>query len=112
MSLYLILAIVVTHYIFDWVLQTQEMSLNKYKCNKALGRHVAVYTSGLVLLALFSPLSIWWALFNGFVHFWVDYTTSKMTHNYYEKGKMKSFWNTIGADQMIHYIILFVTSSF
>ena len=112
MSITLILLILVAHYMFDWRFQTRNMAENKSKCNKALGRHVLVYFIGMLLVVAFSNLTLGWAVFNAIAHFVVDYCSSRMTAKYYKEGQNKKFWNTIGADQMVHYFILFLSAAF
>lgn len=100
-------AILATHYLFDWVFQTRFIAENKSKRLDVLTIHVSIYTAGLILLAVFSELTIVWALFNGAAHFIVDFFSSKSSAYYWAKGEHKKFWNTVGADQLIHYLILF-----
>lgn len=111
MDLMLIFLILVTHYVFDWKLQTRYMAENKSTSNKALGIHVGVYTIGMLLVSVCSPLSVGWAIFNGLAHFGVDYISSRLTSKHYKSEKYKKFWDTIGADQLIHYIILFLSAA-
>lgn len=107
--LYLILLMFVVHYVFDWVLQTRWMAENKSKNNNALLLHVGIYSIGLFLLAAFTPLSIFWACINTVAHFAVDFISSRITSHMWTNNMNDGFWNTIGADQMVHYLILFST---
>jgi hypothetical protein len=112
MSITLILLILVAHYTFDWKFQTRNMAENKSKCNKALGRHVLVYFIGLLHVVAFSQLTLGWAVFNAIAHFGVDYCSSRMTSKFYQEENYKPFWDTIGADQLVHYLILFISAAF
>lgn len=103
----MIWAILVTHYLYDWVFQSRFIAENKSKRLDVLTLHVLIYTVGLILLAVSSELTIAWALFNGAAHFIVDFFSSKLSAHYWSKGEHKKFWNTVGADQLIHYLILF-----
>jgi len=105
----MIFAILITHYLFDWVFQSRFIAENKSKRLDALTLHVLIYTAGLILLAIFSELTIGWALFNGIAHFGVDFISSKMSAKAWQKEDKKQFWNIVGADQLIHYLILYGT---
>jgi hypothetical protein len=110
MTAFTIFSILVVHYIFDFVLQSRWMAENKSKNLSALTQHVLIYTAGLLGLAVVSPaLSVWWALGNGAIHWLVDFTTSRISSKAYQSNNLKSFWNTIGADQLIHSLCLLLS---
>jgi hypothetical protein len=82
---YQFLILLVAHWLADFVLQTHWQASNKSKNDEALGRHVLVYTLVLsVGVDIAFPGASWrdWGMFvtgNGFLHFWTDYVTSRMT---------------------------------
>lgn len=107
-----ILAILVIHFLADFVLQTHYQASNKSKCNKALGEHVVIYTIALVLLGaiiFITPMGIAWGLFNGVIHFGVDYVTSRINSKLWAKQRWHDFFVSVGFDQLLHYISLFTT---
>lgn len=105
------------HYIFDFKLQTHEQASNKSKCNKALSSHVAVYTAGLLLMAVFlivtqnKPQSVWigWVLVNASLHWCTDWVTSRLSSAKWARQEWHDFFEVIGADQLIHHMTLFWT---
>jgi hypothetical protein len=112
MELQLILAIIIGHWIGDYVLQTEAMAVNKSKSNKWLTIHVGAWTFGLAVVVIpFSGLvSIWlWVLLMGVLHWIQDYITSRINTYFLKKKWQKLFWLSIGTDQMLHYLIMFYT---
>ena len=100
-SLKIVLLILVLHWLSDFVLQTDWMAKNKSTSNKALGLHILVYSIPFLVIG-------WkFALFNGVLHFGVDYVTSRMSKKFYEKGDIHNFFVVIGFDQVLHYSMLF-----
>jgi uncharacterized membrane protein len=118
-SYYTIITLLLIHWIFDFHLQTDEMSKNKSKSNWALCEHVFIYTMGLGVMAVLNisyfvgHLGNWsggvFVLINCVAHFLTDWVTSRATSALYEKERYHDFFVVIGADQMIHYITLFGT---
>lgn len=100
-------AIIIVHYLFDWVFQSRRIAENKSRSVKVLSQHVAIYGVGLSLLTFFG-LSWKWVLINTVAHFVVDFFTSKASSWAYQNNK-PLFWKIIGFDQMVHYLILFGT---
>ena len=113
-SLYTIITFLLWHWIFDFHLQTDEMSRNKSKCNLALLNHVLIYSLGLCLMAwmnikyldnliyVFIPL-------NALAHFLTDWVTSRATSALYKEERYHDFFVVIGFDQLLHYVTLFGT---
>ena len=98
-----IILIVWLHFIGDFVFQTSWMANNKSDNLLALGSHSILY-----MLPLFF-ISWQFAILNGVLHFGVDYGTSKLTSYFWEEEKTRLFFGTIGADQAIHFTILFLS---
>jgi hypothetical protein len=107
------LALLVTHWVADFVLQTQWQSLNKSKRNDALARHVVTYTAVLAVAAAFlfgiNIALIWFVGMNGTLHFATDYVTSRATSRLYAKQDLHNFFVVVGFDQLIHQTTLAVT---
>ena len=107
-----IFGILIVHWVADFLLQNDMMANNKGRSNYWLGVHVSVNTSvwfvfifvifGLKDAALF-------ALINFVCHFLIDYVTSRITGYFYMKKKWREFFNTIGIDQILHYVQIFLT---
>jgi hypothetical protein len=117
------IAVIICHFIFDWVLQNDWMALNKSKNNLVLLSHSLVATI----------YCLWWGptfwLSNLLFHFVTDYFTSRGTSKLWfmrpvpsidgegwtaywvikEPNTRHWFFVLIGFDQLIHYICLAVT---
>ena len=113
-----VFTVLVGHALFDWVLQTRKMAETKCNLRTGFWLHILVYAIGLlcmvatvnVLAMLFATpvqLSLAWVIANIHAHALVDAVTSQITSRAWVKKRTKLFWNTIGIDQMIHYICLF-----
>lgn len=116
-NIYLVLGVLLTHFVADFLLQTDWMAKNKSTNNKALLSHVLVYTATFLVFALVLhgfailtlPVAIIWVLFNGLMHFITDYFTSRLNTYLWNKKEVHYFFVSIGADQFIHYCFLLLT---
>lgn len=113
----LVSMLLITHFVGDYLLQNREVAENKHKDIYYLIEHVVFYTIILCMASVtiyYSPLLpgvgvlmlVWWAVFNGILHFFVDGFTSRLTHQFYVEKKYKLFWITVGSDQLAHYLIM------
>lgn len=141
MSLELIITLIVAHFIGDFICQTNWMAQNKSKRWDALAYHVATYAAVLLMAVglwtgeAISTFGVWLAV-NGVAHFVQDAITSRINARlwfielgeqydtgrrdgiYFKKyyasvfpNKRHWFFVGIGADQLLHYVTLFVTAS-
>jgi len=116
MNLYIIIGIIIIHWFSDFVLQTHWQAINKSKNNKALTMHVLSYstvwllvanaysiiTGNFLMLAFFPIIT--------FICHWVtDYYTSRLNSKLWEKGDVHNFFVSVGFDQVLHYVQLFLT---
>lgn len=99
--------LVITHFIADFMMQSDNMTKNKSKSNKVLLSHVSIYT--IAFMVLVSPL---YGLVNGILHFAIDYVTSRRTARLWAEGRVHDFFVTIGFDQMLHMLSLIWTYYF
>lgn len=132
MSLTIPISLLVTHFVADFILQSDWMALNKSKNNKALYLHAFVYS------LCFLPFGFWFFLATFFMHFTTDYYTSRITsklwffkpwqtmtfegeNNQTEErivswvqsgGSRHWFFVMIGFDQLLHYFQLALTYKF
>ena len=119
MSLSVIFSIIFIHWFSDFVLQTHWQATNKSKDNKALTMHVFSYsavwfltanvysiiTGNYLVLALFTPIT--------FICHWItDYFTSRLNSKLWAKGDIHNFFVSVGFDQVLHYLQLFLTFYF
>lgn len=114
--------LLVTHWVADFVFQTDWMARNKSSSNLPLFVHVCVYSLILIPFAVSympSYAVAWFIVFNMSLHFVVDYHTSRLTSKLGAAGKYGSktvpnfgMFSIIGLDQMLHYISLIGTYYF
>ena len=138
MSLSLALVLVIAHFVGDFICQSDWMALNKSTRWDALAMHVGAYTLVLGLAVAFSQCDFergsgvdWFVCVNAAAHFVQDAITSRINarlwffqptncggrgpapepHFVARGGNRHWFFVGIGADQLLHYITLFVTAS-
>ena len=123
MNLIEIFAIILIHWFADFVLQTDKQAKGKSKNWDDLLEHTLNYSmvwdlSGLILLfinlkyPLFEnyPFMVTKFMFITFVcHTITDYFTSRLNSKLWEKGDVHKFFVSVGFDQVLHYVQLFLT---
>lgn len=112
MTLTAALAIVWTHFVADFILQSDKVSRAKSSDNVVLAYHVMLYSLPLIPLAWFLLPAGSIALFVGAnvgLHFVTDYVSSRMTTRLWKAGEVHWFFVVIGVDQALHYTALFGT---
>jgi hypothetical protein len=105
-----IIAVLIAHWIGDFIFQSDYHAVNKSKSNAILMSHVLMYTAAIYWVGFFFlpiELAFAWAVANAILHFITDYFTSRLTTILWTKGDRHNFFVTIGADQTIHMISLF-----
>ena len=103
-SLEVISGILITHFIADFILQSDNVAKNKSKSNIVLLQHVLIY--GLPFIIIVSPL---YAIVNLLLHFVTDYFTSRLASKLWSEGRVHYFFVVIGFDQLIHALTLIWT---
>jgi hypothetical protein len=117
MNLQIALALILIHFIADFLCQTDSMALNKSKSIYWLTVHVITYTIvlsiAIIIMAMVFNLNfktaIIYALLNGALHFITDFFTSKLTSRLAKLPSKHWFFVAIGADQLIHYYCLMIS---
>lgn len=117
MDLGLIFYLLFAHWVADFVFQDEEWALNKSKSFNSLLEHTSTYTG--ILWLFFIPvlwgMAIWFVTVNFIAHTAIDYVTNKIVakrfQDKYLGGSIPNLgaFTVIGFDQLLHYIILFVT---
>ena len=124
MSIYLILMILFSHFIADFIFQDEKWATNKWHSEMALLKHVTVYTIIFTTLTAFYNMFIYTftseeilyiAGITFAAHYLTDFISSKIVHEAFEAKlygtpipNMGAF-SMIGCDQFIHYLQLFLT---
>ena len=111
------MALLVTHFIGDFVLQSHWMASNKSKRIDALLLHVGIYSVTISLLPvifwIFGMISIKNGLIftggNALIHLITDFITSKISSKLWTEQKWHYFFTMIGFDQLLHTITLLLT---
>jgi len=99
-SFEILLGIIWTHFIADFVFQPTYMSMNKSKNSWILALHCVVYAVPFIWLGI--P----YAILAGYLHFPIDYIASRSTSKLYALEEYHWFFVVIGLDQVIHMTIL------
>lgn len=116
MSISLIILILITHFIADFMFQTHEQAINKSKSIWFLTQHVGSYTFGLLVFSVMitvmhiQPMHRYmlaWVALNAGLHWITDFFTSKLNARLWKDQQWHWFFVGIGIDQLIHYICLF-----
>lgn len=114
-NIYIVLGILFFHWVFDFILQTDEQAQNKSKDLYALLSHTvsyssawfiisilyAIFTSNMAILA-FAPITF-------LIHTATDFYTSRVNSQLYEQNKTHEFFVSIGFDQWLHFVQLLLT---
>lgn len=126
MRIEILIMLLVVHYLADFVFQRRADAEEKHKSVLALLSHCSWYLFITYFLIMFiMPIFVaisqieslyltdgleisTYSLCLVVLHFATDYFTSKISHNFYEQKKIKYFWATIGADQLLHQIQIIV----
>jgi len=120
-SLIELFIILLVHWFSNFVLQTHYQATNKSKSNLALTMHVSTYALIWILPASLLFYSVGFNLIGSiffglnfaaitFICHWVtDYFTSRLNSKLWAKGDTHNFFVSVGGDQVLHYVQLFLT---
>ncbi len=103
MTLTTIFLLIWAHWIGDFILQTDEMAMNKSTSNVWLAHHISMY-----MLVLF-PFGFFFAIANAAAHFATDWITSRITSYLWKKNDRHNFFVVIGLDQALHMSMFILT---
>lgn len=111
-TFHLFLIVLITHWLADFVLQTHWQATNKGKNNVALSLHVFTYTLCWIF-PIFFLAGAWTAtlfcLITFTAHWITDFFTSRLNGYLWLKGDVHNFFVSVGFDQVLHYVQLFLT---
>lgn len=120
----IIIGLLFTHFVGDFIIQTDWQAKNKNTNIKALFSHVFTYTCFLFIGTVLINTSNFWinenfmintsnllafTMVNGVLHFITDYVTSRINKKLWDKGNVHNFFVGVGADQFIHTTTLILT---
>lgn len=125
MTLTIIFSIIFVHWIADFVCQSHWQATNKSKNNYALLAHTITYSMVYAFLSYWvmffylmitkekvtidSDLLYWFVPITFVCHTITDYFTSRLNAKLWAKGDVHNFFISVGFDQVLHYIQLFLT---
>ena len=119
-----IFSIIIIHWVADFVLQTDKQAKGKSKNWSDLLSHTFVYTISFATITYFVgffylmitkgkiPFNInllWFLPITFICHTITDYFTSRLNNKLWVKGDVHNFFVSIGFDQVLHYVQLFLT---
>jgi uncharacterized membrane protein len=118
-AILILIYLLLSHWVADFIFQTHDMAINKSISNKWLFRHVLVYTNvmtGVMLLFfgfddpnIFIPkYCIFWVI-TFIAHFCTDWVTSRLVKKRFDKKDFHNGFVIIGLDQILHYLQLLFT---
>lgn len=109
-----------SHFIADFVCQSDAMAINKSSSWFWLSYHVAVYMFvmfmclcvAITILGFPNPATLvfMYVVVNGVLHFITDAITSRVSSYLYKKEMRHWFFVCIGFDQLVHALTLFATA--
>ena len=110
--------ILITHWIADFVLQSDEIAKSKSSSFKSLTEHGYEYMACWLLPSLYIFYEVHFAKILAFLaitflsHVFVDYFTSKLNTRLYKNNERHWFFVSIGFDQVLHYLQLWFTINY
>jgi len=121
MTLIEIFTIIIIHWIADFVLQTDKQAKGKSNNWIDLLSHTGIYSLTWCIPISFmglmdynnichiGPSLMWFPVITFLAHTLTDYFTSRLNTKLWSEGKVHNFFVSIGFDQVLHYIQLFIT---
>lgn len=108
----LLLIILLTHFVADFILQTHKQAINKSSNIWYLLAHTGVYSAVWSLVSMFIlpiPIAIIFTLITFGAHTATDYVTSRIVKRLFSRQDYHNGFVVIGIDQMLHYVQLYLT---
>jgi hypothetical protein len=122
MNIYVLIAILLIHWIADFVLQTDKQAKGKSKNWGDLLGHTITYSACWIPFSFFvfySPISYFgihtseglymFPIITFIAHTITDYFTSRLNSKLWAKGNAHYFFVSVGFDQILHYVQLIIT---
>ena len=117
MIMYFYLILLFTHWVADFIFQTNWEATNKSKNNIALLSHTTKYSIIMLLPVVFNltftleDIAAFWAI-TFFCHTITDFFTSRINSKLWAKQDVHNFFVSIGFDQFLHALQLGLTYMF
>lgn len=108
-----LILILLIHFLADFALQTDYQAKNKYKWDVELAQHAGTYSLcwvfGSYVILQDVGIAVVFGIITFVAHFITDGITSNISKKYFDKGDYHNGFVVIGADQVLHYIQLYLT---
>ena len=109
-----IFSIIIIHWFSDFVLQTDKQAKGKSRNWNDLLSHTITYSAVWIipigfLLGTNPPNGFYFILITVIAHTITDYFTSRFNFYLWTKVDVHNFFVSVGFDQVLHYVQLFVT---
>jgi hypothetical protein len=104
--------LILLHFIGDFIMQSDKDAKGKSTSFKCLVSHTSTYVVPFIVVgAFFFPFDMVnvFAIITFLAHTITDYFTSKLNSKLWKSGNTHNFFISVGFDQVLHYIQLFVT---
>lgn len=121
-NIYTLIFLMFSHWVSDFILQTDYMARGKSKTSLPLLLHILCYSIGMSIFAftmLDEKAAFWFLIFNAYLHYIIDYYTSRISSKLHAENKIGSttipnfgMFTVIGFDQFLHFVSLVVTYMF
>ena len=117
-QLYFILCLVMfSHFVGDFVFQSNKMAKSKSTDIGFLLLHVTVYTVVITIVPLIFAIVnaasfemvMYFSVINFALHFLVDLCSSRVTSYFWNKQSLHNFFVVVGFDQFLHLLCLAMT---
>ena len=115
-NIWVVLGIILIHWFADFVLQTDKQAKGKSKNWSDLLSHTIDYSVVWFYISILyissnglNPILLFFAPITFVFHTITDYFTSRLNSKLWEQGKIHNLFVSIGFDQVLHYVQLFLT---
>lgn len=109
-NLTIVFSIIIIHFVADFVFQTHWQASNKSKRWDALIKHTSVYSICWIPFCMYLDMYMTpFVIITFITHTITDYFTSRLNTKLWQKGEIHNFFVSVGFDQVLHYIQLFLT---
>lgn len=105
-----IIVVLLTHWLADFVLQTEDQATKKSSDTLVLATHVLTYSIATSLIWMsfvgFNVVFVYVCAITFISHFITDYFTSKITKTLWKENDIRGVFQVVGLDQILHYVQL------
>jgi hypothetical protein len=109
-NIYIVLFILLVHWIADFIIQTDEQAKGKSKNWSDLLSHTISYSCCWLLLTPFLLYNVVWFILITFIgHTITDYFSSRLNSKLWARGSVHNFFVSVGFDQLLHFTQLLLT---